>query len=154
MKTIKILLVIPLLSLLIGVAGCEDNNQNCNLRPVNGPKDNIVGKWKQVRVERVPEEHSLTADYSCDNIVYSFQEDGKLIITSDKNDYIGHQVGVYEYEFGKSRIGENIHNLFIDGEIYPCIIDKDNTMTFDLERYPGPLGVRAYRTILYFIRIQ
>lgn len=154
MKTIKILLVIPFLFILIGMAGCEDENQKCNLRAIKGPIDNIVGKWKQVRVERIPEEYSMTADYSCDNIIYSFQEDGKLVIMSDKIEYIGHSTREYEYEFRKSPHGQIYHSLIIDGRQYPCTINKDNTMIFDLEPDPGPLGVRAYRTVLYFIRIQ
>jgi|GEM_PF-3851919 hypothetical protein len=59
--------------------------------------------------------YSMVADYSCDNILYSFQEDGKLIIMSDKNDYIGHSTGEYEYEFNQSPYGQIYHTLIIDG---------------------------------------
>ncbi len=113
MKTIQILLMIPLLFILIGMAGCEDENQKCNLLAIKGPIDNIVGKWKQVRVERIPEEYSMTVDYSCNNIIYSFQEDGKLVVMSDKIEYIGHSTREYEYEFRKSPHGQIYHSLII-----------------------------------------
>src|SRR5690554_3201252 len=133
MKTIQILLLIPFLFILIGMTGCEDENQKCNLLAIEGPIDNIVGKWKQVRVERIPEEYSMTVDYSCNNIIYSFQEDGKLVVMSDKIEYIGHSIREYEYEFRKSPHGQINHSLIINGKQYPCTKNEDNTMNFDLE---------------------
>lgn len=153
MKKIILKTSIAFLLLFMMGAGCE---KDCKTIPVNGSTDNVTGKWKQIKAERIySEKPPSVIDYSCDNIIYSFKGEANLAIESNRIDYLGHKEGQHDYEFHKSPYGQIYHILIIDGIQYSCTITEDNTMTVDLEPLPGPLGpTREFRTVLYFIRIQ
>ena len=142
-----------LLGLVLMGSGCK---KDCQTIPVNGPTDNVTGKWKQIKTERISSENSsIIADYACYNIIYSFQGEGKLAIESNITDYIGYTKGQHDYEFVISPYGQIYHILIIDGNQYSCTITEENTMTITLEPMSGPLGpTREFRSVLYFIRIQ
>lgn len=150
-----------LLSLVLAITvciGCTDRDDDPDIRcPVvadKGPDDDITGKWKLLKTEKISTVDPMLIDFSCDDITYHFQENGSLMIYSNKNDYVGHPRGDHRYEFIPSPFNQKTHVLAIEGTQYACIILKEN-MELNLEPLSGPLGpMREFRTVLYFIRIQ
>lgn len=155
MKKLRWLVLIPAILVCIG---CEDRDDEPDIRcPVvasKGPEDDITGKWKLVRTERISSINPLLNDFSCDDITYHFQENDSLTIYSSNEDYIGHPTGEHRYEFIPSPFNQKTHVLAIEGTQYACVISNEN-MELDLEPLPGPLGpLREFRIVLYFMRVQ
>lgn len=70
--------------------------QTCPVEAVEGPADDIVGKWKMVWMRRG---FSIeTVDHSCNNIIYHFRPDGILEVNSDVEEAGGYAFGEYDYE--------------------------------------------------------
>ena len=59
----------------------------------------IVGEWKLMETRILDFSGNPTIDYSSENIIYSFQSNGKLLVTGSQN--IGYPNGEYEYLFGE-----------------------------------------------------
>lgn len=81
--------ILVTLSLLCFTAcwGPEDPNKECEVVPVAGDDMDITGKWKLVSVEAHSwSEEPLKENYSCNNIIYHFREDGILSISRDRRD--------------------------------------------------------------------
>ena len=70
----------------------------CQVVPVAGANDDITGKWKLVKGRTLFYE-PRTEDFSCNDIVYHFQADGKLTISRDIEDLMGFSAGQHTYEF-------------------------------------------------------
>lgn len=104
----KIILYIFLLLLPIFSLSCKDEvkddccideeiaNLNCKVTPVCGEKGNIVGKWKLVKATEALVTAPTSIDYSCENIIYEFRPDNKLVVTSNIE---GQMSGEYEYQY-------------------------------------------------------
>lgn len=87
MKTNRSFKLILLLFLLIGMGSCKDKEE----RPA------LIGKWRLEKVQTVFYDPQVY-DYSGDNIIYEFKRDGKLIVSSDIEDYQGLGTGEYPYK--------------------------------------------------------
>lgn len=135
------LLILPLCTVLLG-AGCQKKDEKCTINAINGPEDNIIGKWKLVKGEEVFY-NPRTVDYSCNNVIYQFKTDGVLIITSDIVDIIGFGTGKYSYEFILTDKGS--HTLKVDNSQGGCSI-LGSDLTINYAYLDGP--------ILYLIRVQ
>lgn len=59
----------------------------CKVTPVCGEKGNIVGKWKLVKATEALVTAPTSIDYSCEDIVYEFRPDNKLVVTSSGERY-------------------------------------------------------------------
>jgi len=140
-------LVMPILLLLFVGAGCNENEQKCTTIAVEGPENNVIGKWKQVKGKTVFDKPQIV-DYSCNNIIYNFKSDGSLSIYSDIDNPIGYNSGEYIYEFSLYSLYENIdenYTLKIENSSWACGISGSN-MVLNNTPLDGP--------ILYFVRIQ
>jgi hypothetical protein len=136
------LLLLPLCMAILG-AGCEKDEQECSTVAVNGNKDDIAGKWKLIKGEEVYY-NPRTVNYSCNNVIYHFQSDDILIITSDIGDIIGFEHGQYSYEFSLTENKEN-YTLKIGHLQGGCVISSTN-LNINYSSLDGP--------ILNFVRIQ
>ncbi len=149
MKTKKIKLLSIFLFMLpfcvvLFVVGCEeDDDEKCSTIAINGPEDDITGKWKLINGEEIFF-NPRTVDYSCNNVVYHFQTDSILTITSDIVDIIGFAPGQYSYEFGLGEDKEH-YRLKIDHSQGGCNISGSD-LDINYAYLDGP--------ILHFIRIQ
>lgn len=147
MRTQFLRLVMSILLLLFVGTGCKENEQKCTTVAVEGPEDDVVGKWKQVKGKTVFDKSQIV-DYSCNNIIYNFKSDGSLSINSDIDNPIGYNSGEYIYEFSQHSLYENIdenYTLKIDNSNWACSISGSN-MVLNNAPLDGP--------ILYFVRIK
>ena len=136
------------------LTGCV-KEESCSIIPVSGAIDDISGKWKQFKTEQINGgPPAIVYDYSCSNILYSFQEGSILTIESDQIDYLGFETGEYLFSFTKSDNGQIYHTLFINEIEHSCSISEENILTIGLEQKPGPLDLPYTFTTLYFIRTQ
>lgn len=151
----KILLLGSILIVLACFNCTDDENPDmaCLVVAANGPDDDIIGKWKLVKTEKLSQIDPRTIDYSCDNITYYFQENGTLSIKRDREDYIGYPTGQHMFEFMHSEYNHKNYFLAIEGAQYSCII-LNGGRTMDLEPLGGPLGISEFRAVHHFLRIQ
>lgn len=119
----------------------EDPDMACPIVAVIGADDDIVGKWKLVKGQTVFYE-PRTEDYSCSDIVYHFQQDGILTISSVKEDY---SPDPSAYEFDQISLYAHEFTLKIGNRKYGCSI-SEGRMILDGSPLDGP--------IRYFVRIQ
>lgn len=84
---------------------------DCHSNSVIGMKNSIVGKWKLVEhlfgYMSQPEVSGSVHDYSCNNIIYHFKEDGTLIVNSDHINFSSSQ---REYQFSATSLTPYIEN--------------------------------------------
>lgn len=104
----KITFYIFLLFLSIFSFSCKDEakddcrideeiaNLNCKVTPVCGEKGNIVGKWKLVKATEALVAAPTSIDYSCEDIIYEFRPDNKLVVTSNLEGQMSEE---YEYQY-------------------------------------------------------
>ena len=137
---------------LIGVWGCsknsepDDEGQRCQVKAKDGQDDDIIGEWKLVKGQTVFHEPK-TIDYSCDNIIYKFQENGTLVVSSDTETLIDLETGQYSYQLRHEPLESSneeftlqIEESFIGSEI------SADTMILNHSYLDGP--------ILHFVRIK
>ncbi|MFC4872722.1 hypothetical protein [Negadavirga shengliensis] len=68
----------------------EEPHMECEVEPVAGDDNDVTGTWKLVIGEHVFDPAApRMEDYSCDNIIYHFRDDGLLSISSDVEDHLG-----------------------------------------------------------------
>ena len=120
----------------------------CQVVPVAGANDDITGKWKLVKGRTLFYE-PRTEDFSCNDIVYHFQADGKLTISRDIEDLMGFSAGQHTYEFEHQPLfveySELGYTLKIEKIKSLCGI-SGGSMIIDRSPFDGP--------ILHLIRIQ
>ncbi|TCO07121.1 hypothetical protein [Natronoflexus pectinivorans] len=157
-----LLVTIALCFLLIG--GCQKNDiatdsLKCPVDSVIGSDDDIVGKWKLVKGEvfSSTSRELRTEDYSCNNIIYHFYPDGRLMIISDIEDHIGIIDDEYSYSYEISSESNNNEDqrhylLKIDNHQYVTSISSSK-LTIGLNPV-DPLAVYESRLTAYFIRVQ
>ncbi|SIS50540.1 hypothetical protein [Belliella pelovolcani] len=134
---------------LIMMASCQedaapDDELRCQVEAIDGSEDEVVGKWKLIKAE-ILFGNPRNEDYSCDNIIYHYRNDGILRITNNTSD-ISHGSGEYPYEFIPASLSENGYPILKRANsIWPCHIEKNN-MTIYLMALDGP--------ILHFLRTE
>jgi len=140
-------LILVLLGIIILSGGCKTDELGCPVSAINGPENDITGKWKLTKGQTVFY-NPQTIDYSCNNIIYHFQSDGRLKIDSDRDDIIGLDSGEYKYEYSMSVLYENIKEnstLKINDIQMPCSISRHDLIIND-SPLDGP--------ILHLVRVQ
>lgn len=133
-------------------AGCETNglsnhNLECKVNAVDGAQDNVIGKWRLVKLEEVFYNPKVT-DYSCYIIIYHFNEEGKLLVSSNIEENIIYEPGEYDYSFNIGTLyegGEENYTLKISSINWACGIQESN-MALNNAPVDGPK--------LYFVRIE
>lgn len=93
---------------LFFVGGCDSDDEECVIEeeltdlkcpvsPVCGKEGDIVGKWKLVKAKtaRIIEPAEII-DYSCEDIIYEFRADKKLVMSSSVD---GILEGEHEYKY-------------------------------------------------------
>lgn len=139
----KNLIFQSLILCLIGLSGCEKTNetgdgQRCRIEAKQGLDDDIVGTWKLVKGQTVFYEPK-TIDYSCDNVIYEFQEGGALVISSNTSELIGLEAGNYTYELLNEPFLESEEfTLRLGGLTQGCEISTD-AMTLNNAPIDGPI---------------
>ena len=131
--------------------GCEKGsklnvNQRCKVEAKIGQDNDVVGKWKMIRGQTAFHEQR-TIDFSCNNIIYDFQTDGTLSISSDTENLISLASGKYKYEllFEPLEASNEEFTLQIDGLVTGSEISTD-AMTINHSYHDGP--------ILHFVRVS
>ncbi|MGV3763415.1 hypothetical protein [Parapedobacter sp.] len=131
--------------------GCQKSNrlnanQRCKVVAKIGQDNDIVGKWKMVKGQTAFHEQKII-DFSCDNIIYDFQTDGTLSISSDTENLISLASGKYKYEllFEPLEASNEEFMLRINGLVMGSEISTD-AMTINQSYHDGP--------ILHFVRIR
>ncbi|TZF85711.1 hypothetical protein FW774_01140 (plasmid) [Pedobacter sp. BS3] len=149
---------IGLIFLLPLIGGCQKKDASngilqCPVDAVAGSETDIGGKWKLVKGEHYSSNsrQRQTKDYSCNNIVYQFHSDGRLIISSDIEDNIGFAAGEYMYEATLHGGGQN-DLLKIGNNLYAVAMFSDK-MTVEINPI-DPLAIYESKLTAYFIRIQ
>lgn len=156
-KPIYLLWVVCIITLsLLGACQKENKlekdslNLKCPVIAKEGPNDSVIGKWKLVKVEIVfaPTTEQSTRDYSCDNIVYEFQEGGILIVTGTSENMRAYKNGQYPFEFKDTKLNEYApekYTLEIKNRSISCGI-QDNKMIFNDSDLDGD--------IVHFVRVE
>src|SRR5690625_7925740 len=108
------LFLMLLITILVLTGGCEkkeinENELQCPVTIQEGSDDDIMGKWKLIKADitRLAEE-IRTEDYSCDDIIYYFREDGSLLISGVEDGMPVQQNGEYSYELIDSILYEHM----------------------------------------------
>ena len=125
----------------------DKDNLQCPVVAKDGPNNDIVGKWKLVKVQPAFS-NPRTEDYSCGNVEYEFQEGGILIVTGSAENIRGYDDGQYSFEFKDIKLHEGIKEKYtvkIDDMSIACGI-QDNKMVLNDSFLDGD--------ILYFVRIE
>lgn len=100
---------------------CQKNEPNrdelklkCPFMPKNGADDNVLGKWKLVkgRGSMMAPTPAQVQDYSCNNVIYHFQEDGTLHITGVSEGMISYPNGQYFFELKDDQLFEAIEEKY------------------------------------------
>lgn len=143
---------------LIMMASCQEDalpqgELNCSVEAVDGPEDSVVGKWKLVKGEvfSSTSQELLMEDYSCNDILYQFNYDGKIVINADLEDYIGHKSGEYIYEI-IIQSGVEFDLLKIDNHVF-FISHSTSDMTIGVNPI-NPLVLYESELKSYFVRVQ
>jgi hypothetical protein len=138
--------------------GCQesidpDGELRCQVVAVEGTEEGVEGKWKLVKGEvfSSTSQELLMEDYSCNNIFYQFNYDGKLVINSDLEDYIGHKSGEYMYEI-IMQSGVEFNLLKMDNQLF-FISHSTSDMTIGVNPI-NPLVLYESELKSYFVRIQ
>lgn len=143
-----------LITILVLTGGCEkkeinENELKCPVTAKEGSDDDIIGKWKLVKVNIIKlAEEIRTEDYSCDDIIYHFREDRSLLISGVEDGMPVRQNGEYPFELMDSVLYEHMnydHTLKIDSLKTACGIE-DNAMILDASPLDG--------NTLYFVRVE
>lgn len=130
---------------LVVISSCEEDEQDykCPIKSVEGSVQSILGKWKLAKTQ-TPFVSMAVNDYSCSNIIYSFNSNDVLTIDSDVENYIGGESsGEYQYEFSVDN--QNNPVLKVNNVKHSCIITK-NSMVWNDAYLDGP--------ILEFVRVE
>jgi hypothetical protein len=120
-----------------GDEGEPERGRACPVEAVEGPEDEIVGKWKMVW--EIGSFLVDSVDHSCDNIIYHFRPDGILEVSSDVEG-AGYSVGEYDYELISdpynmgATTGVEISNFLR----WACFIEPTN-MILDIRPLDGPV---------------
>ncbi|MDR7128886.1 hypothetical protein J2X69_001218 [Algoriphagus sp. 4150] len=140
-------LIIPFF-LLISCQEAEFPKQKCRVKSVDGPLDDLSGKWKLAGIRSLNMQTGKVnkVDFSCDDILYYFQEDASLRIESNVDEAV-YPSGDYEFGLTLSPFHETLDGftLEIGKTSWPCYIYSDR-MTLDSSPTDGPT--------LYFVRIK
>lgn len=124
--------------------GKEFTGTNCKVTPVCGKANDIIGKWKLVKTKEAYSLKNGFNDYSCDEVIYEFRTDNKLVVTSNIEEQLNG-----EYKFNYKGINDcptclPAENLQIDGlslwglvstttlDIHPS---KENISTNSFQKY-------------------
>lgn len=121
----------------------------CGVEVIEGEQHEIVGKWKLVLVGYAFSTPDPT-DYSCNQIVYDFKPDGRLVVTSDIAQTGGYGAGNYSYEFNRrtaSTGNPNDYTLSVgEGSTWPVSVGRcEMVLSFT--------GMATDGAVLRFIRI-
>lgn len=139
---------------VLALGGCEKEEKNedglqCPVTMQEGADDNVIGKWKLVKASIIKLAHGIsTEDYSCNNIIYHFKEDGSLIISGvDEGMHIRGN-GVYSFELKDTMLYDHMeydYTLKI-GEIRKACGIHNNAMVLDASPVDG--------NTLHFFRVE
>src|SRR5690625_4871784 len=143
-----------LITVLVLAGGCEkkeinENELQCPVTAKEGSDDDIIGKWKllEANIIKLAEEIRME-DYSCDDIIYYFREDGSLLISGVEDGMPVRQNGEYSFELKDSVLYKHMnydHTLKIDSQKIACDME-DNALILDASPLDG--------NTLYFVRIE
>jgi len=139
-STFPVLLAFMLLH-CIACSEQEDANKECEVVPVAGDDNNIVGRWKLVEWQQVVMINGgwRIENYSCENIVYHFQEDGILSVSSSMEDFSGKSHNGSAYELVEESF-ENYNNYKLRiGTLGYWFSLVDGIMKLDMRPADGPL---------------
>lgn len=92
----------------------------------------LIGKWKLRKVQTVFLNPGVY-DYSSNEIIYDFREDGVLIISSDIDEFVGGSTGEFSYS-----LSQNALNLQIDQTSKTCCL-SDISLRLDGSSLDGPI---------------
>lgn len=145
-----LIMVLPML----GACQKDEINNNelkCPVTAIEGANDNVVGKWKLVKVRIVQLDDGISMkDYSCKNIIYDFKQDGSLVVNGAQKDVHSFENGEYSFVFSDTPIWEGMGDEFkftlkIGSTGAACGINN-NIMIVDY----APLDGNTY----YFVRFE
>lgn len=88
----KLLTILPILLLLSGSCSSSEDISS-----------QIVGNWKLVASTQYGFNGEVSTDYSKENILYNFKQNGTLQVSGGEN--VGYPDGAYEYFFGEDYLG-------------------------------------------------
>lgn len=135
----------------MGASACSKSNEfddglKCQVDAKNGQDDDIIGEWKLVK-GRVVFRDPKTIDFSCDDVVYTFQEDGTVEISGSAETVIGLGAGRYSFQLHREPLESSNEEftLQIDGLNMGSEISAD-AMVLNNSYLDGP--------ILHFVRIR
>lgn len=149
----KALLWAILIMILPMLGACQKQEVNndelkCPVTAKEGPDDNIIGKWKFVKTRTAAlAAPSKTYDYSCNNVIFHFKEDGLLVISGVSEGIRSFGNGEYSFEF----------------KDVPFFTGMDGTYTITIGYISGACSIQENKMIIdrspldgdrqYFVRV-
>lgn len=113
------------MSLFLLSVSCKEESeqmsikQKCSVQTIEGENNNVIGEWRLIREDLIFNPAGPTEiDFSCDDVVYTFSEDGIVSISSDIDTHKAYTNGKYLYEFKNT--STPVSTLIINGITWPC----------------------------------
>lgn len=111
-----------LVVLIIFTSACSNDNDLLNV-------NSVQGDWKLEEARFYGLEGGTSSDgiidYSNQNIVYSFQQNGTLLVTGTGGSNVGYSNGIYLYNFGLD------HLTFDDNNQIPLVKINDSKWIYE-----------------------
>ncbi|MFN3996724.1 hypothetical protein [Algoriphagus sp.] len=113
---------------LILVLGCsEDEKPNCPIDKTNGDPKSVLGTWQLVsrRFLVLETGKETTQDFSCDNIAYTFLENGNFVVKGFNPEMPMFSNLTYDFNYGEKLADFGNSTLRLSNFDHPCLVEKD-----------------------------
>lgn len=113
---------------LILALGCsEDEKPNCPIDKTNGDPKSVLGTWQLVTINYLDMEtgKETIKDFSCDNLVFTFLENGDFVVKGTSPDIPFFGDFTYEFKYGEKLTDFGNSSMKLSLTIHPSLIEKD-----------------------------
>lgn len=126
-KTSKALRLISSLCLILALGCSEDEKPNCPIDKTNGDPKSVLGTWQLVSRSFLVLEtgKETTQDFSCDNITYTFLENGNFVVKGFNPEMPMFSNLTYDFNYGEKLADFGNSTLLLSNFDYPCLVEKD-----------------------------
>ncbi|MBB5287375.1 hypothetical protein HNQ92_005538 [Rhabdobacter roseus] len=126
MKKFPFIARMLLLAASLIATSCSDGGpKTCQVPSVEGQKNNVIGKWKLMTMDRLMgRDGPVTIDLSCDNVIFHFMNDGTVTIHSDTEKYSDYGDEKLPYEWENPTLPATYGQLTINQLTWPAGVEE------------------------------
>ncbi|MDO8968038.1 MAG: hypothetical protein Q8S14_11925 [Algoriphagus sp.] len=128
-KKIALRYFLPL-CLILALGCAEDEKPNCPIDKTNGDPKSVLGTWQLVTINYLDMEtgKETIKDFSCDNLVFTFLENGDFVVKGSSPDMPFFGDFTYEFKYGEKLADFGNSTLRLSHTIHPCLVEKDKIL--------------------------